>query len=114
MSDPVEFIARICHEANKAYCDVLGDYSQKHWWFAPEWQRESARNGVKFHMENPEAGDAASHENWMNEKLKDGWVYGKVKDAELKTHHCLVPFDQLPPEQQKKDKLFRAIVHALK
>lgn len=28
------------------------------------------------------------------------------------THHCLVPFDRLPPEQQFKDRLFRTIVHA--
>ena len=30
-----------------------------------------------------------------------------------KTHPCMVPFDQLPEWQQKKDKLFLAIVRAL-
>jgi hypothetical protein len=36
-----------------------------------------------------------------------------VKDAELKTHPCLVPFEELPKFQQQKDRLFRAIVKAL-
>lgn len=39
--------------------------------------------------------------------------YGQVKDANAKTHPCLVPFDQLPRDQQFKDRLFRTIVHAV-
>lgn len=109
----IELIAKVCHETNKAYCDSIGDHTQKHWWFAPEWQKKSAVSGVVFHLSNPDAGDSASHDNWMKDKAADGWVYGKVKDETLKTHHCMVPFDQLPVDQQKKDKLFRAIVHAL-
>ena len=50
----------------------------------------------------------------QEDKVKDGWVYGEVKDTIAKTHPCLVPFEQLPEFQQKKDKLFRAIVNALK
>ena len=69
--------------------------------------------GVVFHVENPDAGDSASHENWMKQKIEEGWVYGKEKDPEKRTHPCLVEFDQLPEVQQKKDALFRAIVHAL-
>lgn len=35
------------------------------------------------------------------------------EEPDLKQHHCLVPFDQLPREQQAKDFLFRGVVHAL-
>jgi hypothetical protein len=49
----------------------------------------------------------------MKEKLDAGWVYGEVKDAEKKTHPCLVPFSELPPFQQQKDSLFCGIVDAL-
>jgi hypothetical protein len=105
-------IAAICHGVNAAYCRSIGDDSQKPWADAPEWQRESAANGVAFHLENPDAGDAASHENWMAEKVAAGWVVGGGKDEKKKTHPCLVPFDQLPPGQQLKDTLFRAVVHA--
>ena len=109
----VGLIASVCHAANAAYCRSLGDHSQPSWSDAPDWQRSSAMNGVRFHMANPEAGDSASHDSWMAEKVADGWVYGEVKDPEKKTHPCIVPFDELPPAQQFKDALFRTLVHAI-
>ena len=107
-------IARACHEANRAYCQALGDMSQPAWDDAPEWQRSSALMGVRLHLNNPDAGPQASHESWMAQKVAEGWVYGPTKDPEAKTHHCIVPFDQLPREQQAKDFIFRAVVHALR
>ncbi len=107
-------IARVCHEANKAWCMLVGDYSQKHWDEAEEWQLESAIKGVEYRLANPSAGEDSQHNAWMEEKINNGWVYGETKDAELKTHPCIVPFDQLPTHQKKKDKLFCAIVDALK
>lgn len=109
-----EQIAQVAHEINKAYCQALGDDSQLQWEFAPDWQQQSAINGVNFHLENPEAGADSSHNSWMKEKVDTGWVYGEVKDAEAKTHPCVVPFNQLPKEQQAKDFLFRQVVHSLK
>lgn len=48
-------IAKICHQANKAWCEVTGDNSQKDWDEAEEWQRESAIKGVAFKIANPDA-----------------------------------------------------------
>jgi len=109
----LDAIARVCHEVNKAYCEALGDNSQPTWEDAPAWQRESARMGVDLHLMG-NFGPEASHISWMNQKLEDGWTYGPVKDPEAKQHPCIVPFDQLPREQQAKDYIFRAVVHALK
>lgn len=106
-------IAMVCHEANRAYCKTSGDFSQPPWEEAPEWQKKSAMNGVALHISG-DYGPEASHESWMKEKLNDGWVYGEEKNSELKTHPCLVPFDQLSTYQQGKDYLFRAIVHSYK
>lgn len=106
-------IARVCHEVNKAYCEALGDNSQPTWEDAPEWQRSSARMGVDLHtMGN--FGPEASHISWMKQKVEEGWVYGPVKDPEAKQHPCIVPFADLPREQQAKDYIFRAVVHALR
>lgn len=107
-------IAMICHEANRAWCIANGDNTQKTWDAAEEWQRESARKGVEFRLNNPDAKHDAQHNAWMQDKINDGWVYGMIKDAEKKTHPCIVPFEQLPLFQQKKDALFCAIVDALK
>ncbi len=107
-------IAKACHEANRVWCQLEGDYSQKHWDEAEQWQRDSAIKGVEFRLKNPDAKASAQHDAWSADKVSDGWVYGEVKDATAKTHPCLVEFEQLPPFQQKKDKLFQAIVDALK
>ncbi len=109
-----DWIAVVCHQANKAWCEANGDKSQKDWNEAEGWQRSSAINGVEFRLNNPEAGKDSQHNAWMKEKVDAGWVYGEVKDAEAKTHPCIVPFEQLPEFQQKKDALFCAIVDALK
>jgi hypothetical protein len=106
-------IARVCHEVNRAYCQALGDNSQPAWEEAPEWQRSSARMGVDLHMMG-DFGPEASHISWLNQKLDEGWKYGPVKDPEKKEHPCMVPFAELPREQQAKDFIFRAVVHALR
>lgn len=113
MSFKIEDIAAICHEANRMLCLTQGDTSQPDWMHAPQWQKDSAYAGVRFHLSNPLASASASHENWFAHKAADGWRYGPVKDSEAKTHPCMVPFEDLPPEQQAKDHVFRAVVHAL-
>jgi hypothetical protein len=109
----LEDIARVCHEANRAYCAAMGDDSQVPWEGAPEWQRTSAIAGVEFNLSNPEAPPSHSHDCWLEEKRRTGWRYGPVKDAERKEHPCFVPYDELSEEQCRKDHLFKAIVNAL-
>lgn len=107
-------IAMVCHQANKSWCEANEDYSQKNWEEAEDWQRQSAIKGVEFKLANPNAGHDAQHNAWLEDKVKDGWVYGDVKDTVAKTHPCIVPFDKLPEFQKKKDALFCSIVDALK
>jgi len=106
-------IAKICHEANKAYCESIGDNSQPSWDEALDWQKTSAVNGVEMHLLNPGVSASGSHDSWLKFKKEDGWKYGSVKDEKKKEHPCIVPFEQLPIEQQAKDYLFRGIVHSL-
>ena len=104
----LEDVAKLCHEVNRAYCKSIGDDSQPAWEDAPQWQKDSAIAGVKFHWQT-DRKPSESHESWMAQKLADGWKYGPVKDAEKKEHPCIVPYDQLPKEQQTKDYLFKAV-----
>lgn len=106
-------IAMICHQANKTYCESIGDNTQSNWKDAPDWQKESAIRGVKLHLSG-DHGAEASHESWIKEKIDTGWKYGPVKDFEKKEHPCLLPFSELPIEQQMKDHLFRGIVNSFK
>ena len=107
-------IAMVCHQANKGWCEAHEDFTQKNWDDAENWQRQSAIVGVEFRIANPDAGNDAQHNAWLADKNKEGWVYGEVKNAEAKTHPCMVSFEDLPEFQKKKDALFCAIVDSLK
>ena len=109
-----EDVAKICHEANKAYCVTIGDNTQPSWEDAPEWQKESAINGVRFHCLNENTTPADSHNSWLKEKTKQGWAYGGIKDVENKLHPCFTAYENLPKSQQVKDYIFKNIVEAYK
>lgn len=113
-ADPLVLaIARVAHEVNAAYCEGLGDKTQTTWEKAPRADQEAIVQGVKLHLENPDAGVAVSHEMLMKQMLSEGWTYGRVKDPIKKEHPCLVPFTDLPQEQKLKDFIFRGVVRAI-
>lgn len=109
----IDTIAKLCHEANRAICEAAGDFTQKPWADAAEWQRASAREGVAFALANPNATPEDQHNAWVDAKLGAGWVYGETKDPEAKTHPCIRPYGELPFEQRVKDHVFRAIVRTI-
>jgi hypothetical protein len=107
-----EDLAQVVHEANRALQVIQGDNAPSQPWYCedPEIKRNvilgvrNARNGMT---------PAEHHQAWVDDKLAHGWRYGAEKDAERKTHPCLVAFGQLPRYQQDKNRLFIAIVRAL-
>ena len=108
----VEQIAKTCHEVNKAFCESIGDHTQPSWDGAPDWQRGSAINGVRYHLGHPNSKPSDSHNNWIAEKKADGWVYGEVKDPKKKEHPCIIAYEDLPKDQQTKDALFISVVRS--
>lgn len=110
----VEEIARVCHEANRAYCLSHGDLSHAPWAETDQALRDSVCSGVAMILNNPETTPEESHQGWLDYKTAEGWVWGEVKLPELKQHPCMLPYDQLPPEQRVKDEIFAAIVGVLR
>jgi len=106
----IEQLAKLAHEINRAYCEAIGDHTQTSWELAPEWQKESAKSGVRFALDNPYLTPMDQHNAWMKNKIENGWTYGSVKSPEKKTHPCLIDYSDLPQEQKVKDFLFRAAV----
>ena len=111
--DAIPLIAEVCHEANRAICESFNDLSLLSWDNAPQWQKKFSIAGVKFRLENPTRTLEQMHKSWMQQKLDDGWIYGIKEDKRLKTHPCLVDYEQLTPDQTVKDMVFWAIVDSM-
>lgn len=101
-------IAKVAYEANAEYCRSIGDP------VAPwEVTEESTTKGVFALISDPSLTPEQLHQSWMAQKIREGYRYGKVKDAEAKTHPNLVDYSALPEQQRVKDYLFQAIVRVL-
>lgn len=110
-AEQVDSVARICHEANRAYCVMTGDPGLPAWDELEEGYRESTRSGVRMAVSGSTPEE--SHHGWIQERLSAGWKYGQVLDRAAKIHPNLVPYDNLPESQRRKDALFLGIVAAI-
>ena len=91
------------HEANKEIQQQTGEYIPP----LDEHLTKSILDGVYFVLDNPNCTPEQQHNNWVHFKRADGWKYGPEKDFERKEHPCLVPYNELPEIQQRKDSVFR-------
>lgn len=113
MSDALDPVARVIHAAIRTWSTAHGQADMPDWDSAPQWMKDSTFASIAFVLEHPDADAGAQHVQWMEQRRAQGWTYGPVRDEVQKTHPMLVPFDQLPIMEQKKDDLVSAIVKAL-
>lgn len=45
------------------------------------------------------------HENWAQARIKEGWIYGSLKNDLQKTTPLLVPYAELPESEKAYDRL---------
>lgn len=44
------------------------------------------------------------HEVWAETRISQGWTIGEKRNDDLKTHPCLVPYEELPEEEKAYDR----------
>lgn len=44
------------------------------------------------------------HDVWAGSRIAEGWRYGEQRDDQLKTHPCLVPYEELPETEREYDR----------
>ena len=44
------------------------------------------------------------HDVWAHARLQEGWVYGPIKNSDLKTTPLLVPYQDLPESEKDYDR----------
>ena len=106
-------IAQVAHEVNQALRAAIGEPTENWTDTSPE-HKASILAGVDMHTANPDTTPEDAHASWLAQKTAEGWTHGDVKDAEAKTHPCMLPYAELAISQKVKDYLFRAVVHSLK
>ena len=63
--------------------------------------------GVKLPIELEELVEQMSknvHEVWSKNRIQQGWTYGEQRNDELKTHPCLIPYEELPESEKEYDR----------
>ena len=45
-----------------------------------------------------------THEIWAEQRIADGWKYGKKRDDTKKEHPCLVPYEELSESEKEYDR----------
>jgi hypothetical protein len=58
----------------------------------------------KIIEDNIELLAEAEHDGWMDEKLKNGWSYGPIRNNDLKLHPSIIPYGNLSKEDKEKDR----------
>ncbi len=44
------------------------------------------------------------HDVWARSRISEGWSYGLERDDVVKTHPCLVPYEELPESEKDYDR----------
>ena len=99
-------IAVECHKANNELLVANGQEPQPEWKDLSQDQKWVGIKSVERIMSNPKITSEDIHIEWMNNKKKQGWVYGEVKDEDKKTHPCLVDYKDLSDLDKMKDSIF--------
>jgi hypothetical protein len=90
-------------ESNRQQADDIGAKLQAvHCSAAPmlDWDESL----FEFTADEIERLAVMEHDRWMAAKLEAGWRHGPTKDDNARTHPSLIPYSQLPPGEQDKDR----------
>ena len=113
MAYSTEVIAEFVHETLSNWARLRGMPEYPSWADAEDWMRASTIESVEHVLNDQDAAPGAQHEQWIEQKIRDGYKWGKKKDDKAKTHPMLVPFAELPVDERAKDAIIVALVRAL-
>ncbi len=111
--DRLDAISRTVHEALRGWAAAHGQHDIPGWDEAEDWMHVSTRESVRHALEHGGADGRSQHDQWLFQKTRDGWRHGPVKDAAARTHPLMIPYDQLPDWERRKDALINALARAL-
>ena len=99
-------IAQECHAKNNELMMMNGEEQRGSWGTLDRHTKFITLKSVIKALENPNLTAKEMHDEWMNNKIEDGWKFGDVKDAELKTHPLIIDFELMNDVDKMKDQNF--------
>lgn len=105
-------LAKICHEAQRAFCQTMGDFSHPNWDLTSPWYQKVMVECVTF-VFNKVSDVNQLHIFWSSQMTALGWSYGLVFNEKEKEHPNLKNFNDISFEEQIKYAIFMANVIAI-
>lgn len=99
-------IAQECHTKNNELMMMNGEEQNGNWDSLDRHTKFINLKSVIKALENPDLTAKDMHDEWMNNKIADGWKFGDVKDPELKTHPLIIDYDLMKDVDKMKDQIF--------
>ena len=106
-------IAQVVHAAMREYSAQIGEAVPPMWVNMPTDVQNVVMQGISIIRSTPNTTSLEIHDSWLKGMLGKGWTHGAKKCGDLRTHPCMVSYDELPEVQRVKDDLFRSIVLGL-
>jgi hypothetical protein len=97
---PWDMLSENLKESNRRQADNIPEKLRSiGYGFGPKTGKESEI--IKFEKEEIEIMAELEHERWVSERLLDGWVYSKERNPDKKMSPYLVPWKDLPEDEDK-------------
>lgn len=105
-------IAQECHLKNDELMLANGEVpNSTSWHEMDDHMKDMNIKSVKKALLNPNLTAKDMHDEWMKNKIADGWRYGITKDADQKTHPLIIDFDKMNDIDKLKDQIFIDVVN---
>lgn len=118
----LEVLAAMCHAANREYCKGFGEHDlHEHWDECTQEEKNISLNAMRdlfkafdFEYVTIDSIAEATWQAWKKAKAAEGWIYGSVKNKELKTHPCLVAnYHEISGYEKAKDQIYLSLMQMI-
>lgn len=86
----------------------------KAWGETEQPWREKVLAAVDMHISHPDKTPEQAHDEWVAQRVADGWTYADARDDAKKEHPMIRPWVELPFERRVQDTVLHALVAELK
>jgi len=104
------FISKLAHNAMADNCLQNYNINIPLWDELPEDNRFVVVNLTAYIYAHPDITDKELHDNWVKDRLNDGWRYGIKLDNDKKENPNIVEYENIPLHFRISSNIFRNVI----